>query len=224
MNSGSDRVGRGCFSSKNRWGMPEVLPQGFGPAVLKSPLEPFRSKKRKSIAHFFLMDRKFECVWNRPVDYVKPLKRYAAVCTPDFSLYRDRPMVEQMWNVYRNRWCGRYWQAQGIKVIPTVRWSTPASFRFCFSGISPRQILATGTPDLRDSVTRGLFTRGLEKMFEILEPRGLILYGIPPKDFPIRSLVPHSCRLVVHPHRWQRLRLELMKREHGQSRSRRRSQ
>ena len=75
-----------------------------------------------------------------------------------------------------------------------------------FLGIPLRQIVATGTPDLRDSITRKLFARGLEKMLEVLQPRALILFGIPAKGFPIRKLVPRSCKLAIHPHRWQQLR------------------
>jgi len=103
---------------------------------------------------------------------------------------------------------GRFWQEQGLRVIPTVRWSTRESYRFCFEGIARRQVVATGTPDLRDSITRKLFERGLVEMFERLEPTGLSLFGRPPKEFPLRSFIPHGCRLIVHPSHWQKLREE----------------
>jgi len=101
---------------------------------------------------------------------------------------------------------GRFWQEQGLLVIPTVRWSTPESYEFCFTGIPRDQVVATGTPDLRDAITCRLFARGLAKMFKRLEPRCLILFGRPPKDFPIKKSIPRSCRLIVHPSHWQALR------------------
>jgi hypothetical protein len=106
------------------------------------------------VCHFFLHDDRFEAAWNRPMVSLEVVRRYRAVLTPDFSLYRDMPLAGQLWNTYRTRWMGRFWQEQGLLVIPTVRWSTPASYRFCFVGIARGQVVATGTPDLRDPVTR----------------------------------------------------------------------
>ena len=48
--------------------------------------------------------------------------------TPDFSLYRDWPVMLQQWNVYHSRWVGRFWQEHGLRIIPTVNWSTPDSY------------------------------------------------------------------------------------------------
>jgi len=201
------------FPTRNRWGIFDLLPQEFGLEVLHLPLYAYGSRHRTGVCHFFLMDRQFESVWRRADVGLRAVQRFDVVCTPDFSLYRDRPPAEQLYNVYRNRWCGRFWQSRGLHVVPTIRWSTPASYPFCFLGVPPRQIVATGTPDLRDPVARKLFARGLEKVFEILEPRGLILFGVPSKDFPIRKLVPRNCKLALHPHRWQQLRRTLTGRE-----------
>ena len=194
------------LAGENRWGIPEILPARIVRAVLKLPLVPYRDKRREAVGHFFLHDDRFEATWNRPMAGLEVVRRYRAVLTPDFSLYRDMPLAGQLWNTCRTRWMGRFWQEQGVQVIPTVRWSTRASYRFCFEGIARGQVVATGTPDLRDAVTRRLFERGLAEMFERLSPTGLILFGRPPKDFPLRELVPRGCRVMVHPSHWQELR------------------
>ena len=197
---------RPSLTGANRWGIPELIPARLPGSLLKLPLVPYRDGNRNSICHFFLHDDRFEAVWNRPLVALDVVRRYQAVLTPDFSLYRDMPLAAQLWNTYRTRWMGRFWQEQGLQVIPTVRWSTPKSYRFCFTGIPQGQLVAIGTPDLRDPVTRRLFERGLVEMFDRLEPRGLILFGRPPKDFPLRKFIPRSCRLIVHPSHWQALR------------------
>jgi hypothetical protein len=84
--------------------------------------------------HFFLDDYRYETVWSRPQRALEHLSKYRILLAPDFSLYADWPLAMQQWNVYRNRWCGRYWQELGFLVIPTVSWSTPESFDFCFEG------------------------------------------------------------------------------------------
>ncbi|HSM74073.1 MAG TPA: DUF4417 domain-containing protein, partial [Desulfobacterales bacterium] len=101
-----------------------------------------REKVKGAGLHFFIEDYLFEAEWNRPGQAVKGLAAYEAVLTPDFSLYRDWPLVAQMWNVYRSRWCGAYWQANGLTVIPTVSWSTAASYEFCFLGIPRYSVVA----------------------------------------------------------------------------------
>src|SRR5690606_139839 len=83
---------------------------------------------------------RFETVWSRPRKALEALAPYTTLLSPDFSLYRDWPLLLQMWNVYRNRWCGAFWQRQGFTVIPTVSWSTAESVEFCFLGVRGRRV------------------------------------------------------------------------------------
>lgn len=41
------------------------------------------------MVHFFLYDYKFERVWKHPDQDVEKLKRYRAILSPDFSMYRE---------------------------------------------------------------------------------------------------------------------------------------
>lgn len=63
------------------------------------------------------------------------LKKYECVFTPDYSLYADMPIPMLIWNTYRSRFLGAYYQAEGVKIIPTVSWSLENSFDFCFAGL-----------------------------------------------------------------------------------------
>ena len=80
--------------------------------------------------HFFLHDYQFERVWNYPDRYTEILSKFAFVLSPDFSPYSDSPKAIQIYNVYRNRWCARYWQEYGIKVIPTITWANDDSLSY----------------------------------------------------------------------------------------------
>lgn len=95
--------------------------------------------------HFFIDDYQFQRVWNQPDRYIAPLKRFQCVLTPDFSTYMDMPEAMKIYNVFRSRLIGAYWQACGLKVIPTLQWAGPESFPYCFSGIPNNSTVAVST-------------------------------------------------------------------------------
>ena len=65
------------------------------------------------MVHFFLYDYRFERVWKNPDSDIEKLSRYRAVLSPDFSMYLEMAPVMQLYNVFRNRWCGAYWASKG---------------------------------------------------------------------------------------------------------------
>lgn len=190
------------FPSSNNWGIPDLLPDSFAlPA--QCSLNPYTLRDdsgkvhRRSVAHFFLDDYRFESVWLRPLSGLGRVARFRAALTPDFSLYRDWPLSAQLWNIYRSRWVGRFWQSHGIHVIATVSWSIPASFDFCFHGITTGSVVAISVPDKRDKLALSLFTEGFYAMLKAVSPRQVIVYG----------KLPFHCDIAInHPQDWIRLR------------------
>ncbi len=71
--------------------------------------------KYKTI-HFFTYDWHFDNVYTNPQNALEKLQQYYAVLTPDFSMYFDMPLALQIYSIFKNRWCGAYWQGQGLKV------------------------------------------------------------------------------------------------------------
>ncbi|MGH2537963.1 MAG: DUF4417 domain-containing protein, partial [Candidatus Promineifilaceae bacterium] len=194
------------FPSTNRYGIPDLLhtPASRIPAWLV----PYRTRIRANepaddgAVHFFLEEYRFETVWSRPVKALEALAPYSTLLSPDFSLFRDWPLMLQMWNVYRNRWCGRFWQEQGFTVIPTVSWSTAESYAFCFRGVPRRSVVAVSAVGVRldQPLEYQLFVDGFREMVRQLEPAVALSYG------PI----PRACRELVetmtYPTRWQGIR------------------
>lgn len=127
--------------------------------------------------HFFLNDDKFEKVYNNPETYLERLAKYKALLTPDFSLYMDMPIILQMYSIYKNRWCGAYWQDNGIKVIPTVSWSDSRSYDFCFEGIEETSIIAVSTLGVKKE--KKLFMKGYDCMLERIKPELILCYDKP---------------------------------------------
>lgn len=177
------------FPSRSDWGIPQLarLTAAHLPDTLVAygyrarPKEPLSSPA----THFFLDDYRFEIVWRKPKKGLQFVQKYPFVLTPDFSLYRDWPLAAQLWNVYRNRWCGAYWQRAGLWVIPTVSWSSTDSFAFCFEGIPRGSVVAVsaiGTQWQTDTLGRHLFMDGFKELVRQLDPSVVIAYGLLPPE------------------------------------------
>lgn len=128
--------------------------------------------------HFFVDDYQFLRVWTRPDDYISKLRKFQAVCAPDFSTYVDFPKCIQIYNHYRKHWLAKYWTDRGIKVIPTISWSDDSSFDWCFDGEPKNSIVAVSSVGTQaQAYSQQLFIEGYEEMLSRLSPIGIIFYG-----------------------------------------------
>lgn len=180
-------------------GMPELAPVDVRPDDLmgfnyaKSAAD---SSKRGKGCHFFIDDYQFERCWTSPRRVVPWLRPYECVLTPDFSLYMDMPLPMQRWNVYRSRALGLIWQREGMKVVPTLSWSTPESFEFCFDGILEGGTVATSTVGvMADDAALAVWRDGMAEALRRLRPSRLLLYGSMPEfDFSGVEVVSYKAR------------------------------
>ena len=152
--------------------------------------------------HFFLDDYRFQTTWSRPRKALQALAPYQMVLSPDFSLYADWPLATQMWNVYRNRWCGRFWQSEGYRVIPTISWSTHHSYDFCFVGVPQNSVVAIGTVgvDMNDPVIYQFFMDGFQEMIRRLSLAVVLCYG------PAPAACHELVEIITYPTRWEGIR------------------
>ncbi|MCB0078950.1 MAG: DUF4417 domain-containing protein [Anaerolineales bacterium] len=174
------------FPSSNRWGIPTI--QRTTLADTPAWLAPYRTVIRsqtplRGATHFFLHDYRFETVWNRPQQTWSAVSQCPIALSPDFSLYRDWPLVLQLWNVHRNRWCGAYWQSCGLTVIPTLSWSTPESYEFCYCGVELHSLVAISTLGVKldQAPEYAWFMAGFREMLARLEPSRVLCYGPAPR-------------------------------------------
>ena len=135
------------------------------------------------MVHFFLYDYRFERVWKNPDNDIEKLSRYRAVLSPDFSMYLEMAPVMQLYNVFRNRWCGAYWASKGIRVVPTVNWGDESTFDFCFEGIEKGSVVAVSTYMASEHDNRcdqkEWFMAGYNEMLRRIEPEKIICYNTP---------------------------------------------
>ena len=122
-------------------------------------------------------------VWKNPDNDMEKLSRYRAVLSPDFSMYLEMAPVMQLYNVFRNRWCGAYWASKGLRVIPTVNWGDKSTFDFCFDGIEKGSVVAVSTYMAYEHDNRQdqkeWFMAGYNEMLRRIEPEKIICYNTP---------------------------------------------
>lgn len=165
-------------SSNNFWQMPIIENDNYIPSDLIGFNYAKTSENKETGIHFYIDDYQFERVWNRPEDYTEILKQYECILTPDFSLYLDMPMPMKIWNIYRSRQIGQYYQKQGIKVIPTISWAEKETFDFCFEGIPKGSIVSISTIGVKkNKEALKIWTEGVDAMIQAIEPSTILVYG-----------------------------------------------
>jgi hypothetical protein len=177
------------YPADNAYGIPILTPYTGPPPAWLWPYGA-RITTQEPVAggavHFWLDDYRFERVWSRPNDTLPAIQRAGTAFAPDFSLYRDWPLALQIFNTYRSRWCGAFWQDHGVAVIPTVSWSTPASYAFAFAGLPPGGMVAVSARGFRDPDARRWFEQGYQAMVTQAQPSLVLVYGrLPPALGPL---------------------------------------
>lgn len=172
-----DLVGEAQLSS-GFWQMPIINNDSFIPKEMVG-FNYAKSSDRKDVGiHFYIDDYQFERLWNNPGKYTDVLREYECILSPDFSLYMDMPMPMKIWNIYRSRMIGQYYQNRGIKVIPTISWAEEDTFKFCFDGIPKHSIVSISTIGVkRDKDAFGVWKDGVDEMIKRIEPTDILIYG-----------------------------------------------
>lgn len=173
---------RNSFATTGKWGIPLVKKQELTTenimlvACSDTRANDNEANKKKGV-HFFVDDYRFSGIYDNPERTLERYSQYAFLLTPDFSTYSDMDLWRQLESVAKNRWVGAYWQSKGRIVIPTVSWSTPRSFEFCFDGVEQHATVAVST--LGCKKVKIDFMRGYEVMLEKLRPEAIICFGDP---------------------------------------------
>lgn len=131
--------------------------------------------------HFYEDDVAFERIWNNPRKYLQILKKYEGVICPDFSLYRDMPLVMQFWNIYRSRAIATWLQSSGVNVIVNMRFSDSRTYTACCLGVPIGGTIAVGTHGcIRCLNDRRELIEGLRYIVSIVKPSVIVVYGTAP--------------------------------------------
>lgn len=141
-----------------------------------------KDRNEKGI-HFFLDDYQFNRLWNNIDRYLSMLSEFQYVMSPDFSTYADFPKAIQIYNHYRKHWVAAYFQEHQVKVIPTISWSTPDSYEWCFDGEPVGATVAVSSVGcMKQKEAREHFIKGYNEMIKRLSPTKILFYGNVPEE------------------------------------------
>ncbi|WZB38393.1 hypothetical protein SEA_BAZZLE_114 [Mycobacterium phage Bazzle] len=171
---------RMIFPSSNEFGFPDLACETWVPGDLGAwhlPRQRERAAKSDGAVHFFIDDYRFETAFTSPERTLPRVQAVGGALTPDFSWWRSVPRVAQMWQTYRSRWCGAFWQANGVRVVPTLNWGGPESFDFCFKGIPQGNVVAISALGVRAKDEAEPFRLGFSEMLAQLAPSTVVSYG-----------------------------------------------
>ena len=131
-----ENLERRVFDGVGEYGIPQIRPTLYkgGCEWISFNYAKSCEKREGKGVHFFVDDYQFNRLWTDIDRYIPMLSQFRYVMSPDFSTYTDFPKAIQIYNHYRKHWVGAYLQEAGIQVIPTISWSTPDSFEWCFDG------------------------------------------------------------------------------------------
>ena len=87
-------------------------------------------------------------------------------------------MAMKIWNIYRSRLIGQYYQEQGIRVIPTLSWAEKETFEFCFDGIPKGSIVSISTIGVkRNKEALKVWKDGVDELIKRIKPSTILIYG-----------------------------------------------
>ncbi len=165
--------------------IPRIAPEDSLPMELIRFSKAISTKEGNPDAwvHFYEDDAAFERLWNNSRKYLPILKRFGGIITPDFSLYRDMPLVMQHWNIYRSRAIGHWLQENGVPVIVNVRYGDNRTYATSCLGVPKDCSIAVGSHGcLKLTKDKDFFAKGLTYIVEELHPRAIIVYGAAPES------------------------------------------
>lgn len=128
-----------------------------------------------SLINMFVDDYRLERYWNRIDYYANIFKAAKYVMTPDFSALVGMPEDMIKWNIYRSRLIGYVYEKYQIKVIPTITWTTEASFAYICKGVKHKSTVAVSNIGARTDKAIGIFNDGLQEVIRQIEPTQVII-------------------------------------------------
>lgn len=153
-----------------------------------------KENKDKTI-HFFTYDWFFDEVYEKADKELEKLRQYYCLLSPDFSLFTNMPIALQIESVFKNRWCGAYWQSKGLRVIPTISWGDERSFEFCFDGIEEGSVVAVCTY-YRENCEEE-FMLGYNEMMRRIKPSMVLCY-----DEPFKAMTGNLKEFLPTTYEW----------------------
>lgn len=139
-----------------------------------------RTNRYDATVHFCIDDYQFERVWKKPQTYTKLLRKFHSVITPDFSIYDDMPFPMRLWNLYRAFALGKYFQDEGINVIPNITANDETFLKITAPYYPKNSTVFFSTVGItRDKECASVAKKQFELIEHLIKPKRILIFGNP---------------------------------------------
>jgi len=155
-----------------------------------------------SVLCFYVDDERFNDLARDPQGKTAEIKRqgWESVVEPDFSVWADDPLPAQQAAIVRTRTLGRLFQGAGLKVIPSLNWSTAESYSFAFQGIPKNPPMAAcECQTAAHPESRARFKAGLAAAVHVVAPQRMFIYGGEEHEDWVRPILPYGPKYYFLP-------------------------
>lgn len=151
-------------------------------------------------------DKVIERVWKNPDRYISTFSKFQCVGEPDLSLKLKYPLALQIGNTFKNHALAFRMQDRGLKILPSMSWSSTESYEFCFDGHERGGAVIVSTiGTLSDERSSMYFKLGFQEMLKRISPDAVVLYG--DINDRLMELMPKQLHIVnVEHNRFKRAR------------------
>ena len=161
-------------------------------------------RMRGHVINFYASDDRFEhAIWDKAVSFLDKMRviQPSGFVMPDFSTWADEPAAFNIWNTYRARWCARYWQEAGYRIIPNVNVADEASWKWIFLGLPaevPCAMMQVRNGYNKDERAKRLLVAGVNEWCSRIKTRRLFMYGGEHQDW-LEPLLPKGPEYIWFP-------------------------
>jgi hypothetical protein len=157
----------------------------------------------KTVLGFYVDDFRFEATFNDAAAFATRILNagFVAAVTPNFSVVPDWPGAINLYNTFRTRWVGRYWQEAGIRIIPDVQTGFDVkgkAFDFATIGIPKNApcISVQAHMNFKEDQIKNEGT-ALKGMIEQLKPQSIfVMSGASAREIVELAKLPKSLHVI----------------------------
>lgn len=127
-----------------------------------------------------LHDYCFNSTWTHPIQALRKMRRYKVAVAPDYTMWVDGRVCENIEQERRSRVTQRFFQNNGVDMIQTASWADAESIEtYAFDGLADDSWTAIGHQRIGNKCERRLFQYGVKRLVELKRPLGLLVFGLP---------------------------------------------
>lgn len=124
--------------------------------------------------HLFVDDWRLEHLWRKPGEGLGKAILQGVVTAPDFTIDNHFPYPLALYQAWRSRILARYWQSEGVIVVPVLMWGASHTWEVCASSIEPGSVVAVRGPQ---KTTETAWLTGMLYMIEKIKPSLILHFG-----------------------------------------------